>query len=383
VIVQDSPDAVVIGGGVVGCSIAYHLARRGARVVVVERETLGSQSTGKCAGGVRRQFSTTPNVLVQQLSVRLLADLEKETGVDPEFRHIGYLFVLTSKAEVEDFQRFLPMWNEAGVADARWLEPDEVRELAPLVQGDDILGGTFCPSDGIASPHAVTLAYAGAARRLGVRFEEGVSVDAITHTAGKVEGVQTSAGAIATNTVFNCAGAWAGTVGAMAGIDIPVEPYPRNIFVTDPMPGVSRQHPMTIDLATSFYFHPEGDGLLFGMGMPDEKPTFNTDVDWGVLDTMAAVIERRAPRLATAGIQTAWAGLYEVTPDHQPILGPVDELEGFWCACGFSGHGFQQAPAVGHLLAQWFAGEEPDVKLDIFAYRRFATGKVDPERNVV
>ena len=382
-IVQDSPDAVVVGGGVVGCSIAYHLARRGARVVVVERETLGSQSTGKCAGGVRRQFSTTPNVLVQQLSVRLLADLEKDTGVDPEFRHIGYLFVLTSKAEVEDFQRFVPMWNAAGVTDARWLEADEVRELAPLVQGDDILGGTFCPSDGIASPHAVTHAYAGAARALGVKFLEGVAVEGVAHAAGRVQGVQTSDGAIATNTVFNCAGAWAGAIGAMAGIEIPVEPYPRNIFVTDPMPGVSRHHPMTIDLATSFYFHPEGDGLLFGMGMPDEKPTFSTDVDWGVLDTMSAVIDRRAPRLATAGIQTAWAGLYEVTPDHQPILGPVDELDGFWCACGFSGHGFQQAPAVGHLLAQWFSGEEPEVNLDIFAYRRFATGNVDPERNVV
>jgi len=183
--------------------------------------------------------------------------------------------------------------------------------------------------------------------------------------------------------VFNCAGAWASKIGAMAGIDVPVEPYPRNIFVTDPVPEVSRQHPMTIDFATSLYFHPEGDGLLFGMGMRDEKPSFNTDVDWGVLDAMAEVIDRRAPRLATAGIQTAWAGLYEMTPDHQPILGPVDGLEGFWCACGFSGHGFQQAPAVGYLLAQWFSGEQPQVPLDIFAHRRFATGNVEPENNVV
>lgn len=381
--IRDSPDAVVVGGGVIGCSIAYHLALRGARVVVLERETLGSQSTGRCAGGVRRQFSSLPNVLLQQLSVRMLTGLEIETGVDPEFRHIGYLFVLTRKNDVEDFRKFLPMWKAAGVSDARWLDADEVRDLAPLVQGDDILGGTFCPSDGIASPHAVTLAYSGAARRLGVRFMEGVGVEGITHKRSKVEAVHTPAGEFPTHAVFNCAGAWAGGVGAMAGIDVPVKPYPRNIFVTDPMPGVSRRHPMTIDFATSFYFHPEGDGLLFGMGMPDEKPTFETEVDWGVLDAMAEVIDRRAPRLGTAGIQAAWAGLYEMTPDHQPILGPVDELEGFWCACGFSGHGFQQAPAVGYLLAQLFSGEEPEVALDIFAHRRFATGNVEPERNVV
>jgi sarcosine oxidase subunit beta len=381
--IRDSPDAVVVGGGVIGCSIAYHLALRGAQVVVVERETLGSQSTGRCAGGVRRQFSSLPNVLMQQLSVRMLAGLEAETGVDPEFRHIGYLFVLTRENDLADFQQFIPMWHGAGVSDARWLEADDVRELAPLIQGADILGGTFCPSDGIASPHAVTLAYSGAARRLGVRFMEGVAVEGITRKGSKVEAVRTPAGEIATAAVFNCAGAWAGAVGGMAGIDVPVEPYPRNIFVTDPMPGVSRQHPMTIDFATSFYFHPEGDGMLFGMGMPDEKPSFDVEVDWGVLDSMAEVIDRRAPRLGTAGIQAAWAGLYEVTPDHQPILGPVDELEGFWCACGFSGHGFQQAPAVGYLLAQWFSGQAPEVPLDIFAHRRFATGNVEPERNVV
>jgi sarcosine oxidase, subunit beta len=381
--IRDSPDAVVVGGGVIGCSIAYHLALHGARVVVLERETLGSQSTGRCAGGVRRQFSSLPNVLMQQLSVRMLAGLEMETGVDPEFRHIGYLFVLTRKKDVEDFRRFVSMWKAAGVSDARWLDVDEVRELAPLIQGEDILGGTFCPSDGIASPHAVTLAYSGVAKRLGVKFMEGVAVEGITLKGAKVVAVRTTGGEIPTPAVFNCAGAWAGAVGDMAGIDVPVEPYPRNIFVTDPMPGVSRRHPMTIDFATSFYFHPEGDGMLFGMGMPDEKPSFDVEVDWGVLDSMAEVIDRRAPRLGTAGIQAAWAGLYEVTPDHQPILGPVDELEGFWCACGFSGHGFQQAPAVGYLLAQWFSGEAPEVPLDIFAHRRFATGNVEPERNVV
>lgn len=367
----------------IGCSIAYHLALRGAKVVLVERETLGSQSTGRCAGGVRRQFSSRTNVVMQQLSVRLLARLEADTGVDPEFRHIGYLFVLTGDRDLEDFRRLLPMWHQAGVRDARWVDPSEVRALAPLVAGDDILGGTFCPSDGIASPHAVTSGYSSAARRLGAKIHEGVAVTEIETRDGRIQTVRTTAGDFATPAVFNCAGAWAGEVGRMAGIGVPVEPYPRNIFVTDPMPDVGRDHPMTIDFATSFYFHPEGDGLLYGMGLPDEAPTFQTDVDWGVLDAIGPVVDRRAPRLATAGIRAAWAGLYEMTPDHQPILGPVDDLAGFWCACGFSGHGFQQAPAVGHLLAQWFSGERPDVALDVFAHRRFATGNLEPERNVV
>src|SRR4029077_15091184 len=165
-VAPSSADVVIVGGGVVGCSIAYHLVRRGVKVVVVEREALGSQSTGKCAGGVRRKFSSSTKVLMQQLSVRLLESFEADTGVDPEFRRIGYLFVLTTDREVEEFHRMLPMWHEVGVADARWVEARELRELAPMVAGDDILGGTFCPSDGIASPHAVTSGYANSARAM-------------------------------------------------------------------------------------------------------------------------------------------------------------------------------------------------------------------------
>jgi sarcosine oxidase subunit beta len=332
---------------------------------------------------VRRQFSSETNVLMQQMSVRLLAGLEAETGVDPEFRQIGYLFVLTNDHQVDDFRRLLSMWLRLGVSDARWVEPAEIRKLAPIVRGGDILGGTFCPSDGIASPHAVTSAYASAAKRLGAKIMEGVQVTGIDVHAGGVSAVTTSVGEIITPAVFNCAGAWSGEVGQMAGVSVPIQPYPRNIFVTEPMPAVTRDHPMTIDMTTSFYFHPEGDGLLFGMGMPDETPSFDTAVDWAVLEAMAEIVERRAPALGTAGVRTAWAGLYEMTPDHQPILGPVDDIDGFWCACGFSGHGFQMAPAVGHLLARSFVGEAPEVSLDVFAHRRFKTGVMEPELNVV
>jgi sarcosine oxidase subunit beta len=175
---------------------------------------------------------------MQQLSVRLLESFEADTGVDPEFRRIGYLFVLTSDSEVDEFRRMLPMWHHEGVSDARWVEARELRELAPMVAGDDILGGTFCPSDGIASPHAVTSGYANSARASGVTFLEGVAVTGIEHNNGGVQLVRTTAGDIVTSAVFNCAGAWAGEVGRMAGIIVPVEPYPRNIFVTDPMPAL-------------------------------------------------------------------------------------------------------------------------------------------------
>ncbi|TME06687.1 MAG: FAD-binding oxidoreductase [Chloroflexi bacterium] len=306
-LILNSPDAVVIGGGVIGCSIAYHLARRGAGVVVIERETLGSQSTGRCAGGVRRQFSSGPNVAMQQLSVRLLAGLEAETGVDPEFRHIGYLFLLTDERDAEDFKRLIPMWHEHGLNDARWVDPAEVRELAPLVTGDDILGATFCPSDGIASPHAVTSAYAGAGRRLGVKFMEGVAATAIVRDGARIAGVKTTDGDFATPHVFDCAGAWSREIGAMAGVEVPVDPYPRDIFVTDPM-GSMRQHPMTIDFATSFYFHPEGDGMLFGMGKKGETPSFSTEVDWPASTRSRPTTSRYLGRSTTSRASGARAG---------------------------------------------------------------------------
>jgi sarcosine oxidase subunit beta len=374
---------VIAGGGVMGCALAYQLARRGLGVVLLERAELGSQSTARCAGGVRQQFSNEANVRLQRLAVKLLKGFEEELGSPADFRQVGYLFLLTTPEEVGDFRARLEMWHRIGLSEARWVSPEEARELVPVLSTVDVLGGTFCPSDGLASPADVTMGYARAARRHGAELREGVELTSIDLRGDRVAGVQTSAGPISTATVFVCAGAWSGEVGRMAGVEVPVLPYRRHIFVTDTFPEVPRSNPMTIDFATSFYFHPEGDGVLMGMSDRTQPPGFETDVDWGLLEKLVEVAARRAPALERAGIKTAWAGLYETTPDNQAILGPVSGVEGLWCACGFSGHGFMQAPVAALLLAQQLVEGRAELDISSFAHDRFARGHLVAERNIV
>ena len=366
-----------------GCALAYQLAKRDVDVLLLERQTLGSQSTGKCAGGVRQQFSMEANVRLQRLSVRLFEDFEAETGHPADFRQLGYLFVLTLPQQVEDFRQNMEMWHRAGLTEARWIDPAEAARMVPVLNVDDVLGCTFCPTDGIASPADVTSGYASAARRRGARLNEGVDVLGIDVAQGRVQGVRTSAGDVATRVVFNCAGAWSSSIGRMAGLEIPVLPYRRHIAVTATFPAVPRSNPMTVDFQTSLYFHPEGDGVLIGMSDRAEGPGYTTDVSWEFLEKMFEQAARRAPALAGAGIKTAWAGLYESTPDHQAILGPVSELEGFWVAAGFSGHGFMQAPAAALLLAQLLLDARSEIDISPFAFTRFARGSLVRERNVI
>jgi sarcosine oxidase subunit beta len=379
----DTADVVIAGGGIMGCALAYQLAKRGVDVLLLERETLGSQSTGKCAGGVRQQFSLEANVRLQRMAARMFEDFERETGQPADFRQIGYLFVLTLPQHVEDFRLNMDMWHRAGLTEARWVDPVEARRMVPILNVDDVLGCTFCPTDGIASPADVTAGYAAAARRLGARVKEGVEVTGIDVTGGRVQGVRTSAGEVATRLVFNCAGPWAASIGRMAGLEIPVLPYRRHIAVTGTFPAVPRNTPMTVDFQSSLYFHPEGDGVLIGMSDRDESPGFGTEVNWEFLEKTFEQAARRAPALAGAGVKTAWAGLYEVTPDHQAILGPVVEVEGFWCAAGFSGHGFMQAPAAALLLTQLLLDKKSEIDISTFAFTRFAKGALVHERNVI
>lgn len=380
---MESADVVIAGGGVVGCSLAYQLARLGLAVVLFEREELGSQSTARCAGGVRQQFSGETNVRLQQLAVRLLLDFHEETGGHADYRQVGYLFLLTSPGQAADFKQLVPAWHRWGLTDARWVTADEAKELVPILDVADVLGGTFCPSDGLASPADVTSGYATAARRHGARLREHVAVTAIEVADGRVRAVRTSAGDVATPLVVDCAGAWSAEIGRMAGVDVPVRPFRRHVLVTDSFPDLPRTSPMTVDFATSFYFHPEGDGALLGMSDRQEPSTFSTDVSWDFVERVGREAARRAPALERAGMKTAWAGLYESTPDHQAILGPVRDPEGFWCACGFSGHGFMQAPAVGLVLAQLLVDGRSEVDVSALSHDRFARGELVAERNII
>lgn len=352
-------------------------------MVLFERAELGSQSTGKCAGGVRQQFSNEPNVRLQRVGVRLLERFEDEVGHAADFRQIGYLFVLTQPQHVEDFRHNMEMWHRVGLTEARWVDPDEAARMVPVLNVDDVLGCTFCPTDGIASPADVTAGYAAAARRLGAKLREGVEVIGVDVADGRVQGVRTSAGDVASRVVFDCAGPWASSIGRMAGLEVPVLPYRRHIAVTDTFAAVSRTTPMTVDFNTSLYFHPEGDGVLIGMSDRDEAPAFATDVNWDFMERMFEEAARRAPALAGAGMKTAWAGLYETTPDHQAILGPITEVEGFWCMAGFSGHGFMQAPPAALMLAELLLDGKSEVDISMFGYERFARGGLVRERNII
>src|SRR5487761_1829340 len=295
---MESADVVIAGGGISGCALAYQLAKRDVDVLLLERETLGSQSTGKCAGGVRQQFSMEANVRLQRMSVKMLEGFEQETAHPADFRQIGYLFVLTLPQQVEDFRHNMDMWHRVGLTEARWVDPAEAARMVPVLNVDDVLGCTFCPSDGIASPADVTAGYADSARRLGARLQEGVEVVGIDVASGRVQGVRTSKGDVATRVFFNCTGVWSASIGRMAGLEIPILPYRRHIVVTGPFPAVPRTNPMTVDFRTSFYFHPEGDGLLLGMSDRDEPPSYATEVDWSFLERMFEQAAIRAPALA-------------------------------------------------------------------------------------
>ena len=374
-------DCVIIGGGVVGCSLAYHLASGGMKPLLLERDQLGAGSTGRCAGGVRQQFSTEINVRVGMLTRQMLERFDDEIGVSPDFRKIGYLFLATTAAEAATFARNVEMQQRAGLADVRLMEADEAAALVPGLRVDDVTGATFCPSDGLAGPNEVTLGYAAAARRCGATIVEDCTVDAVLHDGGRTRGVVAAGTHVTTPRVINCAGPYAGTVGEMAGVDVPVKPFRRHIFVTEPYAGVA-DIPMTVDFHTSLYFHPEGAGLLLGMSDRAEPSSFDTSVAWSFLEEVVGRATHRLPALEHATIKTGWAGLYEVSPDHQAIVGESPRLPGFWLCCGFSGHGFMQAPAIGHLLADQLLGRVPAIDLAPFSPARFA-GDLVPEAAVI
>lgn len=376
-------DALVVGAGCVGCSIAYNLAERGMRnVLVVDRGEVGAGSTGRCAGGVRQQFGTEVNIRIGMRSVEILRDFEARVGRSADFRQIGYLFLASDDDALAELRRNLAQQREAGLADAHEVGVDEIARLVPALRTDDLLGGTFCQTDGIAGPNEVTQGYAHAARERGARIMEGVDVTALAPHAGGWR-VSTSRGEIRAGLVVCAAGAWSAALGELAGTNVPVEPYRRHIFVTKPFPGVSRTTPMTVDFRTSFYFHPEGEGALLGMSDPAEPPSFRTDVDWDFLEHLVEHGVQRVPSLADAEIMTGWAGLYEVTPDHQAIVGEAADVPGFWLCTGFSGHGFMQAPAVGELLADAITGKAPAFDISPLRPGRFAAGEQTEERAVI
>jgi len=384
--VTRSADVVIVGGGCMGASVAYHLARRGvANVVLVEREAmLGTGSTGRNAGGVRHQFSNEANIRLSIESIALIERFADEVGHPIDLHQDGYLFLLSSPSSVETFRRHVALQRRLGV-DVEWLDADDAARLAPGLDAAGVLGATFCRRDGIADPNGVTMGFAKAAQAAGVSIERGVEATGIRVDRGRVAAVETSRGSIGTRVVVNAAGPYARQVGRLAGVDVPVDPIRRHIFIAavDRAARVPASHIMVIDFDTTFYFHREGAGILFGMGDPVETPTFDTTVQWDFLPQVIEVAVGRLPALADASISHAWAGLYEMTADGNPIIGPAAGVDGLFLINGFSGHGFQHSPAAGRILADVIAGRDPRFDLRPFAAERFAAGAVPGERYVV
>jgi len=381
---SDRADIVVIGAGIMGCSVAYYLAERGAgRVLILERDEIARGSTADAAGGVRLQFSTETNIVLSKMSFDVWEHFEELFGVDINLHQQGYLFLLTRADEVPIFQTNLVLQRAYDIP-VRWVSPEEIRELNPAVRVDDVLGGTFCPRDGWCDPYSATMGFAQAARRLGVEIREGAPVTGFETASGHLRAILTPTDRIETNRAVICAGAWTQEVGRMAGVELPVVPYRRMSFVTERFELVPNTIPMTIEFATSLYLHPEGDGFLFGMANPDEPPGFDKRVDDGWMARTVEALCRRAPVFEHARIKRGWAGFYEVTPDHNPLLGPVEEVDGLYVAAGFSGHGFMHGPAVGQCMAELILhGEAQAADISGFAPGRFRAGKLFRELNVI
>lgn len=381
---KTTADIVIIGGGCMGASVAFHLSRLGlTNVVLVEREAvLGSGSTGRNAGGVRHQFSHEANIRLSIESIRMLERFGDDVGYPIDFHQDGYLFLLSAPESVETFRRNVALQRQCGV-DVAWLDAGDAARIAPGLNVDGVAAATFCQRDGIADPNGVTMGFARSAQAAGIAIERETEVTGIRVDAGRITGVRTTRGDIDTPVVVNAAGPHARAVGRLAGADVPVDPYRRHIFITAASTGVPASRIMVIDFETTFYFHREGAGVLFGMGDPDETPTFDTTVQWDLLPKVIDVAMRRLPALHDAAIAHAWAGLYEVTPDANPIIGPAHGVGGLFLINGFSGHGFQHAPAAGRLLADVIAGRDPGFDLTPFAADRFATGPTAGERYVV
>jgi sarcosine oxidase subunit beta len=377
--VPRTSSVVIIGGGVVGLSIAYYLAKAGMKgITVLEKDLIGEGSTGRCAGGVRLQFSTPINIQFSLASMEIFLHFEDEFGVSAEFKQTGYLFLSSTLEEFDLFKENVAVQKSWGI-DVELLNSPAIKERWPHLYTGDLTGGTFCARDGYAGPYEVVQGFARRARDLGVKIIQKTEALGIGKARGRVESILTSQGVIRTGTVVNAAGPYAHQVGKMAGIDIPVRPVRRQIFVTGLFKKIRDPLPMTIDFHNSWYFRREHPGYLLA-GPQDEEASFNTVVDFESMIHAARKAVHRVPVFKDAGIVRGWAGLYELSPDNHAILGKVPEVEGFICANGFSGHGFMHSPVTGRLIAQLImGGKAKEFDISSLSIERFERGELMKE----
>lgn len=368
-------DIVIIGGGIIGLATAYHLRKMGAKgIVVLERDLIGEGSTGKCVGGIRCQFSTEVNIKFSLESVKFFENFKEEMGVDPEFIRCGYLFLITKEEGIELFKKAVELQRSLGV-NSEYLSPEEIKKIVPIINVEDVLGGSYSPTDGFAGPYEVLSAFAKRLREMGVRILERCEAVGIEVEGSRIKSVEAKTDKICTGIVLDAAGVWSSFVSKMVGIDIPVKPYRRQVFVTKPIEGLMENMPMIIDFYTEWSGRNEMGGLLMS-GKKDNEGIFSTNTDWDSLSEYVDKGLHRIPILEKAEFLRGWAGLLDISPDNHAIMGKADEIEGFYYSTGFSGHGFMHGPIAGKVMAELILEGKTSFE-DITSLRleRFKEGK--------
>ncbi len=374
-------EVVVVGGGVMGASAAFHLAEAGVDVLLLERGSLGQGSTCKAAGGVRANFSDPLNIALGARSLECFGDFSLRPGQEIDLHRSGYLFVLTAPEQVRDFEEAIALQQSMGLR-AELVDVDRALSLSPYLNPDGVLAAAWSPDDGHCTPESVVLGYASGARQYGGKICTGVEVTGIAVNGSEINAVHTTQGLVRTSVVVDCAGAWSPQVAEMVGVELPVAPVRRELVVTEALPD-PLSTAFTIDYGSTFYWHREGPGILMGFSDQSVEPDFDLTADPEFTVKLAELALLRAPALIDVGIRTGWTGLYEVTPDHNALLGESSTVSRFLYATGFSGHGFLQGPAVGEILRDLVLGCEPFVDVSALSVDRFESGELRPERNIV
>jgi sarcosine oxidase subunit beta len=384
---DSTAQVVIIGAGIMGASIGCHLAARGCTDVLMleQAETEIAGSTARSAAGVRHQFSSEVNVRLSLYGIERLKHFTEEIGGHAELRQVGYLFLIDDIATWQEYQRSAAMQRGLG-ARVELLTPEEAARFIPQMRTEGLVGATFGPDDGYCDPYGVALGYLSRARDLGVRLLRATPAIGIEVQSERAIAVATPDGRISCEVVVNAAGSWAGEVAALAGLDVQVRPYRRCVYMTEPFGLIRGPIPLTIDIGSGFYMRKEQASVLFGMSNLAEPPSHNIQVDWEWLDTVLEAGLGRFPILERAGLaqNLCWAGSYEVTPDHMPILGRHPDLPNYVDASGFSGHGIMHAPATGMLIAEEILdGRAHTIDIDELRITRFAAKQLNHERNIV
>ncbi len=400
---METADVVIIGSGIVGSSVAYHLAQQGCtNVLVLEREAhQGKGSTGKSMGGVRAQFTTPVNIQMSKYSIDFFSKFDEVVGHPADYRAHGYLFCATNEKHIAYLKANMERQKAFGVTNVEWVGPEDIVKFVPQLRVDDILGGTFCPTDGFVDPHSVMMGFMLNAREKGVRLWLDTTVTGIEVECGdssplskaltsqrtpKIAGVRTTRGFISTRVVVNAAGAWAAQIAEMAGAELPVEPLRRQLVPTEPFDQLPQRFPMVIDMSTGFHFRREGKGILLAWNDPKETPGFKTEFDTTFVEKILTRAASRVPVLAEAGVnpRRAWAGLYEMTPDHHAIIGPAPNVKGLYFVNGFSGHGVMHSPASGKVAADLVLNGRSDlINATQLRVTRFAEGETLEETAIL